>query len=91
MPELPTLAEAGITGFEFETWYGLFVPGGTPQKVVATLNKSVNALLSTPEVKAQLERAGVQPAGGTQKSFAAYFQNEIEKLGKVIRTTGAKP
>lgn len=91
MPQLPTLAEAGIKGFEFETWYGLFVPGGTPQKAVAKLNESVNAMLAMPDVKAQLQRAGVQSAGGTQQSFAVYFQNEIDKLGKVIRTTRAKP
>lgn len=91
MPQLPTLAEAGIIGFEFETWYGLFVPGGTPPAIVGKLNASVNSMLAMPDVKAQLERAGVQPAGGTQQGFSAYFQNEIDKLGKVIRTTGAKP
>ena len=91
MPELPTLAEAGVKGYEFETWYALFVPGGTPRGVVTKINTTVNAMLDAPEVKAQFQRGGVQPAGGTQESFTTYFRNEIEKLGKVIRVTGAKP
>lgn len=91
MPELPTLMEAGIKGFEFETWYGVFAPGGTPAEIVAKLNATVNKTLAMSDVKEQLQRGGFEPAGGTQESFAAYFRGEIEKLGKVIRATGAKP
>jgi tripartite-type tricarboxylate transporter receptor subunit TctC len=90
-PELPTLEEAGIKGFEFETWYGIFAPRGTPAAVVTKLNATVNKLLSMPDVKEQLQKGGFEIAGGTPESFAAYFQSEIEKLGNVIRTTGAKP
>jgi tripartite-type tricarboxylate transporter receptor subunit TctC len=90
-PQLPTLEEAGIKGFEFETWYGIFAPRGTPAAVATKLNATVNKVLAMPDVKEQLQKGGFEIAGGTQESFAAYFQSEIEKLGKVIRTTGAKP
>lgn len=90
-PQLPTLSEAGIKDFEFETWYGIFVPRGTPASVVAKLNSTVNASLAAADVKDQMQKGGFEILGGTQESFAAYFLKEVEKLGKVIRATGAKP
>lgn len=90
MPELPTLAESGIKDFEFATWYGLFAPGGVSRDIVAKLNASVNKILAMPDVKAQFERQGLEPAGGTAEEFARYFKTEVEKLGKVIRASGAK-
>lgn len=91
MPELPTLIEAGIKDFEFTTWYGLFAPRGTPTEIVAKLNATANRMLGMPDVKEQMQRGGLEAAGGTSDSFAAYFRNEVDKLGKVIRTTGATP
>ncbi|MGZ8231655.1 MAG: Bug family tripartite tricarboxylate transporter substrate binding protein [Burkholderiales bacterium] len=91
MPELPTLMEAGIKDFEFATWYGLFAPRGTSPEIVAKLNTTVNQMLAMPDIKEQMQRGGFQAVGGTPESFAAYFRSEVEKLGKVIRTTGAKP
>jgi tripartite-type tricarboxylate transporter receptor subunit TctC len=90
-PQLPTLREAGIKNFEFETWYGVFVPRGTPSAVIAKLNSTINAMLSASDVKEQMRKAGFEVGGGSQESFAAYFLKEVEKLGKVIRATGAKP
>ena len=90
MPELPTLAESGIKDFEFATWYGLFAPGSVSRDIVAKLNASVNNILAMPDVKAQFERQGLEPAGGTAEQFARYFKTEVEKLGKVIRASGAK-
>jgi len=91
MPELPTLMEAGIKNFEFSTWYGLFVPRGTPLEIVAKLNTTVNKILAMPDVEEQMKRGGFQAVGGTSESFSTYFRSEVEKLGDVIRTTGAKP
>jgi tripartite-type tricarboxylate transporter receptor subunit TctC len=91
MPELPTLMEAGVKDFEFATWYGLFAPRGTPGEIVTKLNATVNKMLAMPDIKEQMQRGGFQAAGGTPESFAAYFHGEVEKLGKVIRATGAKP
>ena len=91
MPELPTLKEAGVKDFEFTTWYGLFAPRGTPPEIVMKLNATVNRMLAMPDVKEQMRRGGFQAAGGTSESFATYFRGEVEKLGKVIRATGAQP
>ena len=90
-PQLPTLSEAGIKDFEFETWYGIFVPRGTPASIVAKLNSTINTILGAADVKEQMQKGGFEIMGGTQESFAAYFLTEVEKLGKVIRATGAQP
>jgi tripartite-type tricarboxylate transporter receptor subunit TctC len=90
MPELPTMIEAGIRGYEFSTWYGLLAPGGTPRDIVAKLNAAVIKIIAQPEVKAQFARDGLDPAGGTPESFDSYFRAEVEKLGAVIRASGAR-
>ncbi len=90
MPELLTMDEAGVKGFEFATWYGLFAPAGTSKDSIVRLNSTINKILTLPDVNEQFARQGLDSAGGTPEQFAAYFKNEIEKLGKVIRTTGAK-
>jgi tripartite-type tricarboxylate transporter receptor subunit TctC len=82
--------EAGISGYEFSTWYGLFAPGGTPRDIVAKLNATVTKILAQPDFKAQLARDGLDLVGGTSEWFDAYFRAEVEKLGAVIRASGAK-
>jgi tripartite-type tricarboxylate transporter receptor subunit TctC len=89
-PELPTMMEAGISGYEFSTWYGLFAPGGTPRDIVAKLNATVTKILAQPDFRAQLARDGLDLVGGTPEWFDAYFRAEVEKLGAVIRASGAK-
>jgi tripartite-type tricarboxylate transporter receptor subunit TctC len=91
MPELPTMIEAGIAGYEFSTWYGLFVPGGTPREIVAKLNAAAAKILAQADFRAQLARDGLDPIGGTAEWFDAYFRGEVEKLGAVIRAAGTKP
>jgi tripartite-type tricarboxylate transporter receptor subunit TctC len=91
MPELPTMIEAGIAGYEFSTWYGLFVPGGTPREIVAKLNAVAAKILAQADFRAQLARDGLDPIGGTAEWFDAYFRGEVEKLGAVIRAAGTKP
>jgi tripartite-type tricarboxylate transporter receptor subunit TctC len=89
--EFPTLIEAGIKGMIFETWYGLFAPAGVAREVVTRLSSSVASLLGSSEFLDQLARQGVEPAGGTPESFEKFFREEVERLGRVIRTSGAKP
>jgi tripartite-type tricarboxylate transporter receptor subunit TctC len=89
MPELPTANESGVKGFEFATWYGLFAPGGTSQDIINRVNNATNKVLTLPDIKEQFTRQGLDSAGGSSEQFAAYFKNEVEKLGKVIRATGA--
>jgi tripartite-type tricarboxylate transporter receptor subunit TctC len=90
MPELPTLMEAGVRGYEYTTWYGLFVPGATPRDVIAKLNAAVMRILGQADFRAQLARDGLDPIGGTPESFEAYFRAEVEKLGAALRAAGAK-
>jgi tripartite-type tricarboxylate transporter receptor subunit TctC len=90
-PDIPTLIEAGIAGMEFATWYGLFAPSAVPADTIVRLNASVNKALASPEFREQLSRQGIEPAGGTPEQFGKFFRSEVEKLGKVIRASGAKP
>jgi tripartite-type tricarboxylate transporter receptor subunit TctC len=89
-PEIPTMLEAGIADYEFATWYGLFAPGRTPRDITAKLNASVNSLLKQQDLRTQLAREGLEPAGGAQEAFDDYFRKEVEKLRAVIRASGAK-
>ena len=91
MKEVPTMIEGGVKGFDFETWYGLFGPANLPREIVARLNASVNKIIGLPDVKDQLARQGIDPAGGTPEAFDKLFRAEVVTLGKVIRASGAKP
>ena len=91
LPELPTIAEAGVPGFEATTWHGVFVPAGTPAAIVDKLNTEINRLLQLPDVLERLAALGAEVVGGTPREFADHIQREIPKWAKVIRETGAKP
>jgi tripartite-type tricarboxylate transporter receptor subunit TctC len=91
MPQLPTVAEAGIRDFTFETWYGLFAPAGVRPEIVARLNGSINTILSSPDVKQQFARQGLEPAGGSAEAFDAYFKAEVARLAKAVRPRGIGP
>jgi len=91
MKEIPTMIEAGVKGFDFETWYGLFGPGKLPPELISRLNASINKIVAAPEVKEQFARQGIDPEGGTVEAFTKQFRTEIDTLGKVIKVSGAKP
>lgn len=90
MPELPTVAESGLPKFESLTWNGILVPAGTPPDVIQRLNREVDAILKLPDVKARLNNAGLEPAGGTPEQFRALIAQEARKWSEIIRRTGAK-
>jgi tripartite-type tricarboxylate transporter receptor subunit TctC len=90
-PDVPTMAEAGVSGYETSTWGGVLAPAGTPKEVVAKLNAEINKALAAPEVREKMLAAGVEPAGGTPQQFAAFIQSEIEKWGKVAKVAGIQP
>jgi tripartite-type tricarboxylate transporter receptor subunit TctC len=90
LPNLPTIAESGVPGFEASTWHGMVVPTGTPRAVVAKLNSEVNAILQLPDVRKFLVNQGAQIKGGTPEQFAAYIKSEGPKWAKVIRDSGAR-
>jgi tripartite-type tricarboxylate transporter receptor subunit TctC len=90
-PDLPTMDEAGVKGYEFSTWYGLLVPAGTPPAIVERLNTETRKALGTTLVKEQFAAQGLEPAASTPQAFAAYLRTEVSKWGKVVKASGATP
>ena len=90
LPEVPTVAEAGLKDFEVTTWYGILAPAGTPQSVVRRLNAELVKVMHAPEMKEKLTATGTEPLTSTPEEFAAYIKREIAKWGDVIRKAGVK-
>jgi len=91
VPELPTVAEAGVPGFEANNWNGFFVPAKTPRPIINRLNKEFAAALSLPDIKEFLFKQGLDAAPGTPEQFAKYMKSEYAKWTKVIQAAGLKP
>ena len=87
-PDIPTMIEAGVKGYESSTWYGLLAPRGTPRPIVKRLHAEVVALLQQPAVKERLLADGAEPVGNTPEEFRAFIEAEIVKWGKIIRAAG---
>jgi tripartite-type tricarboxylate transporter receptor subunit TctC len=85
VPEIPTIAESGVPGFDVFSWFGFFVPAKTPEGVIAKINADTNAALVYPSVKSRFEELGADPKGSTQAELAAFLKSEIDKWGPVIR------
>jgi tripartite-type tricarboxylate transporter receptor subunit TctC len=85
LPEVPTVAEAGLPGFEVTTWYGILAPSGTPRPIIARLNAELVKVMHSPEMKERLAGIGTDPVTSTPEEFAAYIHAEIGKWGDVIR------
>ncbi len=90
MPELPTIAEAGVPGFEVRNWYGVFVPAGTSREIVMRLNGELTKILQMPDVKAKLLESGIEALHGSPEQFAAYIQSETKRWAKVVKDSGAR-
>jgi tripartite-type tricarboxylate transporter receptor subunit TctC len=90
VPELPTMAEAGLPGFDISTWYGLFAPAGTPAAIVGKWNADVTKILTTPDVRAKLMADGAEPAPDTSEQFAQMISRELAKYARIIKASGAK-
>ena len=88
LPNIPTLAEAGVAGFEMQSWQGVFVPNGTPPAVVDRLAKDIAAIVAMPDVQDKLRNMGVEPDGRLSAPFAEFQQAEIVKWAKVIKDAG---
>jgi tripartite-type tricarboxylate transporter receptor subunit TctC len=91
LPDLPTVAEAGVAGFETYQWYGVFVPSRTPPDIVARLNRELVAIMRTPEVTMRLAGEALIPVGNTNAEFARFFSDQIGKWAKVLKPVGAPP
>jgi tripartite-type tricarboxylate transporter receptor subunit TctC len=90
LPDVPTVAEAGLREFEVTTWYGVLAPAGTPRPIIARLNAELVKIVHSPDVKERLAATGTEPLTSTPEEFAAYIQREIAKWGDVIRKAGVK-
>jgi tripartite-type tricarboxylate transporter receptor subunit TctC len=89
-PELPTIAESGLPRFDINTWFGIFVPAGTPRAVVERLHAEFTRALAAPDVRERMIALGAEPAGNKPEEFAAYIRAEADKYARVIRASGAK-
>lgn len=88
LPNVPTIAESGVTGYDFQIWHGLFAPAGTPDKIVRALYEQVARTLSAPEIKARVNAQGFEVVASTPEEFAALVKREIEKYRKLIAAAG---
>ena len=89
LPDVPTIAESGVPGYEATSWFGLLAPAGTPPAVVGQLNAAILKALADPEVKKKLAEQGAEAHGETPAQFAAFIQSETAKWGKVVQASGA--
>ncbi len=85
LPELPTMRESGIPGYEFSSWYGLLAPRAVPGPVIVSLSQAVRKTLELPDVQTRLASEGAEPVGGTPEQFGAYLRQEVERYAKLVR------
>jgi tripartite-type tricarboxylate transporter receptor subunit TctC len=90
LPDVPTFAEEGITGFDVTNWYGVMAPAGTPREIVARLNADINKAMQVPEVRARLEGVGTQLREMSVSEFDAFMKAEVVKYAKIIKDTGVR-
>jgi tripartite-type tricarboxylate transporter receptor subunit TctC len=91
LPDVPTIAEAGLPGYEAIQWYGVLAPTGTPRAIIDRLSRDIGRALQAPEMRERLAVEGATPIGSSPDEFAAYLRRETEKWAEVIKTTGLKP
>jgi tripartite-type tricarboxylate transporter receptor subunit TctC len=90
MPDLPTVAESGLRGYESSQWYGLLAPAGTPEDILNPLNAHVVKIMQAADMKSRLTEDGLVPIGSTREQFTAHIKTEIAKWAKVIKQSGAR-
>lgn len=91
VPEVPTVAESGVPGYEAGNWHAMFAPGGTPAEVVSRLRSEVVAALAVPDVRLQFTNGGAELGGMTPEDFGAYLKSEIAKWSKAVKVAGVQP
>ena len=89
-PDIPTMAEAGVPGYEVSAWFGLLAPAGTPQATIDALNRAAVAAIKTPEVEKLFYEQGAEPVGDTPEQFRQFLINEREKWNKLARANNIK-
>jgi tripartite-type tricarboxylate transporter receptor subunit TctC len=90
MPDVPTIAEAGVPGYEATIWLGLMAPAKTPRPVLDRLNAEVNKIINSPDVKENWAKQGATPMGMTPEQFGKFMRADIRKWAKLVNETGMK-
>jgi tripartite-type tricarboxylate transporter receptor subunit TctC len=90
LPDLPTLSEAGVPGYQFDTWYGAHAPAKTPRYIVNRLNAEINKSLQIPALRARLVDSGLDPAPSSPEEFTKFVRSETERMRKIVQASGAK-
>ncbi|MBI3067606.1 MAG: tripartite tricarboxylate transporter substrate binding protein [Betaproteobacteria bacterium] len=90
LPDVPTIAESGVPGFDVASWFGVFAPAGTPKPIVTRVNAEIVKILAAPDLRQKLTAQGADPATNTPEQFAAYVKSELARWGKVVQATGAR-
>jgi tripartite-type tricarboxylate transporter receptor subunit TctC len=90
LPDVPTIAEAGVPGFEITSWYGVWVPRRTPKDIVTKLNSEFQAMFQDPDLRQRFARLGATPVGGTPEEFDAFCRSELDRWAGVVKASGAK-
>jgi tripartite-type tricarboxylate transporter receptor subunit TctC len=90
LPEVPTISEAGVPGFEAENWFGMFAPAKTPRRIIARLNEALVKVVRSPEIQAQFAALGADAVGNSPEEFAAFVRRDLEKYARVVRISGAR-
>jgi tripartite-type tricarboxylate transporter receptor subunit TctC len=90
LPEVPTLAESGLTGYDSTGWFGLVAPAGTPASIIQRLNAEFTAALNDEGIKSQMRQNGMEPVPTTTEGLDAYIKSETQKWGRVIRQANIK-
>src|SRR5262249_47017345 len=90
LPNVPTIAESGVPGYEASAWFGIVAPAAMPREAIARLNAEVNRAINLPDMKERFAQQGAIPAPGTAEEFSALIRSEIVKWGKVVKASGAR-
>jgi tripartite-type tricarboxylate transporter receptor subunit TctC len=89
-PDLPTIAEAGVPGYDTSSWFAFFVPAKTPPEIIKKMHADIVAVLAEPPIRAKLDQQGLIPIGSTPEELGAHFKTEMEKWAPVIKAAGIK-
>lgn len=90
LPDVPTMAEAGLPGFEMQSWFGLLAPAATPKPIISRLNAETIKALNTPEMKSAIATMGANSMSGSPEQFADYIRTEIARIGEIVKAAGIK-
>lgn len=90
LPNVPTIAESGLSGFNFSTWYGMWAPKSTPQAIVQKLSSEIAQIIRLPDVRERFLALGAEPVGNTAEEFTAFTKSELNKWARVVKQSGAK-